>query len=353
MKIRLSEIKARFAAPLMFADQLGCDPSIERIRPVESCGPGDLVFVDSRKFVGMALERNPSAIVTHPKLVSSFPPREGLGILVTPLVPMAHALIKSAYADRDFQNEQWPNRPDSAVIHATAQVAASAILSPNVVIGAGAKVGERTRVLGGVIIEEGATVGADCVIHSNAVIGYNCTLGDHVDIGPGTVIGSEGYGFAQDAKFRSYRIPQTGTVVIGDRVRIGANNCVDRGSYGETRIGAGTKTDNLCHFAHGVQIGENCLLTSMFCIAGSSVVGDRVVASGQVGVIDHVTICDDVWLLHRAGVVKDIETAGKYCALPLVPLETYKRNAIEASSLAELASQVRALKAQVDALTKG
>ena len=322
MKLRLSEIRDRFCKESAFSEQVGCDPWIRRIHPVELCGDGDLVFVDSAKFVDAARTRTPSAIVTHPKFVGAFPPREGLGILVTPMVSLAHALIKTAYADRDFMDDQWPARPASSLIHPTAIVAESAVVYPNVVVGARAQVGERTRLLTGVVVENDAAVGDDCVIHPNAMIGYGCRLGDYVDVGPGTIIGSEGYGFGQDANFQSYRIPQTGVVVIGDRVRLGANNCVDRPPYGETRIGAGTKTDNLCHFAHGVEIGENCLLTAMFCIAGSSKVGNRVVASGQVGVIDHLNICDDVWLLHRAGVVKDIVAPGKYCALPCRPSRT-------------------------------
>ncbi|MCC6137953.1 MAG: UDP-3-O-(3-hydroxymyristoyl)glucosamine N-acyltransferase [Bdellovibrionaceae bacterium] len=350
MEIRLSAIKEKFAQQLAFGEQLGADPIVRRIQAVEACEAGDLVFVDNKKFIPQALAKNPSAIVTHPKLAEAFPPRDGLGILVTPMVSLAHALIKSEYGDRDFINEQWPTRPESAVIHATAKVAKTAFISPNVVIGADAVVGERTRLQAGVVVENGAKIGDDCIIHANAVIGYNCELGNQVDIGPGTVIGSEGYGFGQNQKFQSFRIPQTGKVVIEDRVRLGASNCVDRASYGETRIGAGTKTDNLCHFAHGVQIGENCLLTSMFCIAGSSKVGNRVVASGQVGVIDHVNIADDVWLLHRAGVVKDIDAAGKYCALPLQTLEAYKANMDEVVKIAELAAQVRALQAKVDSL---
>lgn len=348
MELRLSSIKDQFGEQLAFSEQIGGDPVVRGIRSVECCGEGDLVFVDNAKFVAMVLARAPSAIVTHPGLAGAFPPRDGLGVLVTPLVSLAHALIKAEYVDRDFRDDQWPRIPPSAVIHPSATIAATAIVSPNVVVGAGASVGERTRLLAGVVIENDAVVGDDCILHPHVVIGYGCRVGNQADIGAGTVVGSEGYGFGQDASFRSHRIPQTGIVLIGDRVRLGANNCVDRASYGETRIGAGTKTDNLCHFAHGVQIGENCLLTSMFCIAGSSTIGNRVVASGQVGVIDHITVCDDVWLLHRAGVVKDITSPGKYCALPLQTLDDYRLNMKEAVRLSELGAQVRALQKRID-----
>lgn len=350
MEVRLSAIKEKFNSQLAFGELIGSDTLIRRVQSVEACEAGDLVFVESKKFVEAALAKRPSAIITHPKLAEAFSAREGLGLLVTPMVSLAHALIKSDYGDRNFFNDQWPSRPASAVIHPTAVVADSAIISPHVVIGARAHIGERTRLQSGVVVENDAIIGDDSVVHSNAVIGYSCEIGNHVDVGPGTVIGSEGYGFGQNQKFESFRIPQTGKVVIEDRVRLGANNCVDRASYAETRIGAGTKTDNLCHFAHGVQIGENCLLTAMFCIAGSSVVGNRVVASGQVGVIDHMKIADDVWLLHRAGVVKDIDTAGKYCALPLQTLEAYKANMDEALKLSELAAQVRSLQEKIASL---
>jgi UDP-3-O-[3-hydroxymyristoyl] glucosamine N-acyltransferase len=112
----------------------------------------------------------------------------------------------------------------------------------------------------------------------------------------GAVIGSEGYGFAQDQWGKSHPIPQTGNGVPGDRVRIGANCCIDRPAYRTTRIGAGTKLDNLWHIAHNVRIGAAGLLTSMFCVAGSTIIGNRVMTSGQTGVLDHVRIRDDVVL---------------------------------------------------------
>jgi UDP-3-O-[3-hydroxymyristoyl] glucosamine N-acyltransferase len=185
-------------------------------------------------------------------------------------------------------------------------------------------------------------------VHPNAVIGYGCRLGNEVVVGAGSVIGAEGFGFAQDAKRRSHPIPQTGIVVIGDRVRIGANNTIDRATYAETRIGSGTKFDNLCHVAHNVEIGEDCLLTAMFCIAGSSRVGNRVIASGQTGIIDHVSVGDDVMLVHRAGVVKDIEQAGVYASLPTQPMDEYLRNTAAARKGAELRRRVADLEQRLE-----
>jgi UDP-3-O-[3-hydroxymyristoyl] glucosamine N-acyltransferase len=197
--------------------------------------------------------------------------------------------------------------------------------------------------MAGAVVEHDAQIGRNVVMHPNAVVGYGCTVGDDVVIGGGAVIGSEGDGFAQDARGRSHAIPQTGNVVLEDRVRVGANCCIDRAAYGSTRIGAGTKLDNLCHIAHNVQIGEDCLLTSMFCVAGSTTIGNRVMASGQSGAIDHLTICDDVVLVHRAGVTTSIDQPGAYAGLPAQPLKEYTRNTAVFRMLGDLRQRLLAL----------
>ncbi len=325
---------------------LDCAPAADRavtgIAPLQDCGPGDLVFLDHRDFIEGVLARGPSVIVTSPKFRDAL---AGVGpgttLVFTPNVALAHAWIRQRHAGRDFDAAGWdgPIHP-SAVVHPTAVIDPTARVEPRAVIGRHTRIGARCRIMAGAIIEHDVTIGPDSVVHPCAVIGYGSRLGAEVVIGPGSVVGSEGFGFAQDASQRSHPIPQTGIVVIGDRVRVGANNCIDRATFAETRIGAGTKFDNLCHVAHNVQIGEDCLLTAMFCVAGSSHIGNRVRASGQTGIIDHVAICDDVVLVHRAGVVKDIDTPGVHASLPAQPLDSYLKNAAAARSGAELRKRV-------------
>jgi UDP-3-O-[3-hydroxymyristoyl] glucosamine N-acyltransferase len=258
-------------------------------------------------------------------------------------VNMAHALIKQRYGARQYEAADWPRIDPSAVIHETAAVHATAAVEPRAVIGRNARVGANTRIMAGAVIEHDAHIGSDTVVHPNAVVGYGCVVGNDVVVGAGAIIGSEGYGFAQDKQGRSHAIPQTGNVEIGDRVRVGANCCIDRAAYRSTRIGAGTKLDNLCHIAHNVQIGEDCLLTSMFCVAGSSIIGNRVMASGQCGVLDHMKICDDVILVHRAGVTANIEQPGAYAGLPVQPLKDYVRNTAVFRKLADLRQRLLTL----------
>lgn len=312
------------------------------VAAVQACGPGDLVFADKAALLPFVLDRKPAVVVAARGLRESL---SGLGedtvVLVTGNVALAHAVIKGNYAARDFAAADWegPVHP-SAVVHPTAVIGPGSCLEPRAIVGRNAVIGARCRIMSGAVIEHDAVIGDDTVIHPNAVVGYGCRLGNQVVVGAGSVIGSEGFGFAQDSKRRSHPIPQTGIVVIGDRVRIGANNTIDRATYAETRIGSGTKFDNLCHVAHNVEIGEDCLLTAMFCIAGSSRVGNRVIASGQTGVIDHVSIVDDVVLVHRAGVVKDVDAPGVHAGLPTQPLDEYLRNTAAARRGAELRRRV-------------
>ena len=329
------------------------NPTITGIAPLQTCGPGDLVFLDHKDYLPCVLTRAPAAIVTAEKF------RDALAgvaltsaVVFTPNVALAHAWIRQRHAGRDFDAAGWegPIHP-SAVVHPEAIIDPSARVEPRAVIGRRSRSGARCRIMAGAIIEHDVTIGDDSVVHPCAVIGYGSRLGSEVVIGPGSVIGSEGFGFAQDAARRSHPIPQTGIVVIGDRVRVGANNTIDRATFAETRIGAGTKFDNLCHVAHNVQIGEDCLLTAMLCVAGSSRIGNRVMASGQTGIIDHVEICDDVVLVHRAGVVKDIDTPGVHASLPAQPLDSYLKNTAAARSGAELRKRVSEIEKSLAART--
>jgi UDP-3-O-[3-hydroxymyristoyl] glucosamine N-acyltransferase len=346
MKTTAAEILSAFAPQGLIKEMVGLDQPIHRIVAVEDCEPGDLVFVDKAEYATVVAQRRPAVVVTSFKLKALLAGCSNLTLLLTPNVNLAQALIKQRYAGRQFEAAGWPQIHPSAVVHDTAVLPATAVVEPRAVIGRNVRVGERTRIMAGAVIEHDAQVGSDTVVHPNAVIGYGCTVGNEAVIGAGAVIGSEGYGFAQDEQGKSYPIPQTGNVVLGDRVRVGANCCIDRAAYRTTRIGAGTKLDNLCHIAHNVQIGEDCLLTAMFCVAGSATLGNRIMASGQTGILDHVKICDDVVLVHRAGVSADIGQPGAYAGLPVQPLKEYLRNTAVFRMLADLRQRLLALERQ-------
>ena len=326
MSIRASALFEEFRRNGLLLAMTGEDAVIEGVGPVEDCSPGDLVFVDRKEFVEPALRGGPAAVITTGELAAAFATDAKLAVLTAPDVTLARALVTQRFFDRDLRPEGTPRVDPSAVIAETAEVAATARIGANVYVGPGAKVGEETVILANAVIEERAVVGDRTVIHPGVVVGFECRIGNEVIIGAGTVIGSEGFGFAQDKERRSHRIPQMGWVEIEDRVVIGSNCCLDRGTHAATRIGAGTIMDNLCHVAHNVETGEDCILTAMLCVAGSTRLGNRVITSGMTGILDHLTIADDVVLVQRAGVGNDVKQPGVYAGSPVMPLKEYMKN---------------------------
>ncbi len=340
MTLRASTILAECSDVLVALR--GDDVSISGLGSAECCKPGDLVFVDRPEFMAVPVERG-VAVFCAPQKIADQLPASGITILIASDITMARACIAQRYFDRDLRPADEPPRHPDAVIHETAEVADSAWIGPGAVVGARVVIGPGSVLLAGVIVEHDARIGTNVTLHPGVVVGFACTLGDDVIVQAGTVIGSEGFGFAQDKQRKHHRIPQLGNVCVADRVRIGANCCIDRGTHGATSIGAGSILDNLCHVAHNVQIGEDCILTAMLCVAGSTKIGNRVVTSGQVGIIDHLTIGDDVYLLHRAGVTQDVKAPGAYAGVPLLPLKEHIKSQAQLRRLNKMREQIKSL----------
>lgn len=343
--VTVSRIVSDFEATGILLRTIGPDVSVRRAAPADDCGPGDLVFVDKKDYLGPAVERRASAAVVDQKLEKLLPSSSETTFLISPNVRLAQARILQKYFDRDVRGRDHIH--PSAVIDQSAQIAGSATIGPGVVIGARVRIGDRCVLMANVVVEEDAVIGDDTVLHPSVVVGARCELGRKVIVRAGTIIGSEGFGFAQDAERHNHRIPHLGRVVIEDRVVLGANCCIDRGTYQETRIGAGSILDNLCHVAHNVVVGRDCILTAMFCVAGSTKIGDRVMTSGQTGMIDHLEIASDTVFLHRAGVTQDVRDPGVYAGTPLQPMADYLKNTAAARQGAELRSRVRELEKKV------
>lgn len=343
MYILASKIFKEFSATGLLLAMEGEDVCLTGIAAVDDCCAGNLVFVDQVQAIETIGAQRPSAVVTSPALRESLATIPDLTLLITTNVKLAHALLRQRYVDRDVLHTEWPEIHPSAVVHISCEIGDGSRIGPQVVLGKGVQIGRETAIMAGSVVEHGAKIGSRSTIHPNVTIGYDCEIGNEVIIQSGVVVGSEGYGFAQDDKGLSYRIPQLGRVVIEDRVSIGAGCCIDRATYNETRIGAGTKLDNLCHIAHNVEIGRDCLLTAGFTVAGSTRIGQRVIASGQTGVLDHLEICNDVILLHRAGVTENIVEPGMYAGLPVQPLAAYMKNTVLLKNLSSMRKRIRQL----------
>ena len=347
MNLKASEILQRFKGQGLILDCIGPDNVISRFAPIDECAAGDLVFIDNAKYLPLVRERKPAAVITNETIAADLREEAGLAILLTKNIRLATALVKQAYDDRDFYHTEWPRIHPSSVIHPSVHIPDHAVIGPGVVIGANVELGDRAVLMANAVIENNARIGQGTVVHPGCVVSHGCEIGADVMLKAGCVIGSEGFGFAQDEKRRNYRIPHTGKVIIEDRVVIGANTTIDRATYGATIIRSGVIIDALCHIGHNVEIGEDCILCAHTGISGSSRFGQRVIASGQTGVLDHVTVASDSVLLHRAGINRSIKEPGMYAGGPAQPLQQYLKNIAIMPKLAEIWSRLKKLEKKV------
>jgi UDP-3-O-[3-hydroxymyristoyl] glucosamine N-acyltransferase len=261
-----------------------------------------------------------------------------------------------AYAQLAALFDRTPRLP--AGIHASAVVSASARLHDSVAVGPRAVIGDDVEIAAGssieagVVIQVGARIGRDCRIRANAVIYHDCVLGDRVSIHAGTVIGADGFGFANN-QGRWQKIAQIGRVVIHNDVDIGANTTIDRGALGDTEIHDGVIIDNLVQIAHNVVIGAHTAIAACCGISGSTRIGAYCVLAGGVGLVGHIQIADKVQITGMTMVTKSISEAGSYSSgTAFEPSEHWKKTAVRVKQLDDMARRLRQLENELAKLTK-
>ncbi|MEY4119019.1 MAG: UDP-3-O-acylglucosamine N-acyltransferase [Planctomycetota bacterium] len=287
---------------------------IDSLETVERAGPRSLTFVGSGKYAKL-LETSPAAAAVVSADVELAEPARNRAILRVKSADLAMIAI----LDRFALPEQLPAAgiDPTACIHPSATIGAGARIGAFVSVGANAHVGARTSLFEGVRVYESARVGDDCVLHANVVIRERCTVGNRVILASGVAIGTDGFGYRPSADGRGIsKIPHIGTVVIEDDVEIGANSCVDRGKFGATRIGMGTKIDNVCQIGHNVDIGRCVVISGLSGIAGSTRIGDGSRIGGGCGIADHLNIGRGVSLAARSGVMSDIPDGATWGGFP-------------------------------------
>ena len=200
----------------------------------------------------------------------------------------------------------------------------------------GVEIGDGATLLPHCVLYPGVRAGRNLLMHAHAVVRENCTLGDDVTIQSGAVIGGDGFGFAKQPTGGWLKIPQSGSVTLEDAVEVQSNACVDRASVGETRVGAGTKIDNLVQVGHGSTIGRDTLLCAQVGLAGSTKVGNRVILAGQVGVAGHCTIGDGVIATAQSGIPGNVEAGLTVSGYPAVENRRWLKGVAAANRLPEL-----------------
>ncbi|HKZ78289.1 MAG TPA: UDP-3-O-(3-hydroxymyristoyl)glucosamine N-acyltransferase [Pyrinomonadaceae bacterium] len=250
----------------------------------------------------------------------------------------------------------WPPSPfvpfihDTAVIDASAKIADRVSIGAYSVIGPQAEIDDSVRIFPNVTIYEKVKIGEDSIIHSGVVIRERSQIGRRVVIHNNVVVGCDGFGYAKDEQRKWLKIPQTGRVVIGDDVEIGAGTTIDRASVGETSIGNGTKIDNLVQIGHSCTIGEDTLLCAQVGLAGSSHIGSRVVLAGQTGVAGHLRIGDDAVMTAKSGISHDVPAGGLVSGIPAFDNREWLKSTAAFRRLGEMQKKIKELERKLAAL---
>lgn len=237
----------------------------------------------------------------------------------------------------------------SAVIHETAQIAEGVSIGPHAVIDEGVKIGAQTFIGAGVYVGPNTIMGSSCLIHPGVIIREECQIGQRVIIQPGAIIGSCGFGYTTDTQGKHIKLNQVGNVIIEDDVEIGANTTIDRGRLKSTRIGQGSKLDNLVQLGHGVVVGPHNIIVAQTGIAGSTSLGRYVVLAGHVAVAGHLHLSDGVTVAGKSGVTKSL-SSGKYGGVPAIPLEEYNRNHVLLRNIKKYVDQLKSLVKRLEKL---
>lgn len=278
------------------------DFEVVGLSPIDSVADGHVTFVLEGQFEKKVSDSPAVGFICFKALNTDKP----IIVVKNPRRAFAEA-VKAVYPDRI---PSWkPGISESATIHPTVRLGENVTIQPGVVISAHSVIGSNTCILANTVIGRNVEIGDRSVIHPGVSIYDRVRIGSDTMINSGTVIGADGFGFYPDG-MKWGKIPQVGTVVIGDNVEIGANNTIDRGALGDTVIGNGTKIDNQTHIAHNCKIGEDCVITSQICFAGGVVLGNHVMVGGHTALNQHITIADNVVIMGNTGVTKSILEPG-------------------------------------------
>lgn len=319
---------------------------IERIADLDHAGDSEIAYVENENLIATAIAGKAACLIVLEQLSDRIPNRTLIEVRNPKL---AFAIIGAALHPRVRRE---PSIHPTAVVAETADVALTAYVGPNACIGEYTHVGAYTRLEAGVVLGANVTVGDDCVFHPNVVLYDGVSIGSRVILHAGVCIGADGFGYVRhDLGYQKF--PQIGTVVIEDDIEIGAYTCVDRAALGRTRIGRGTKLDNMVHVGHNCDIGERVVIAAQTGISGSVVIEDDAVIGGQVGFGDHTRVQKGAIIGSKAGILPGkIVRPGVWWGIPVQPLDQYKRMNAHLGRLPQMREDLKRLEREFAELRK-
>lgn len=330
------------------------DRSVTGMATLTEAGPGDLSFLGSDTYLKQFATTQAGAVIVQKRVKL---PRDAMGAAGATTPPVFVVDDADLAVARLLERFAPPvprppvGRHDSAFVAPSASVGEGSRIGPNVFVGDDSRIGRNVVLHPGVYVGASVSIGDGCELFPNVVLRERVSLGSRVIIHAGSVIGTDGFGYRWDGA-RHAKVPQIGRVVIEDDVEIGSCVCIDRAKFSTTRVGRGTKIDNLVQVGHNVVIGPHCIIVGQAGLAGSVTLGAGVILGGQSALRDHITLGDGSMVAACAGVAEDVDRKMIVSGLPALPHRQSLREQAALRRLPDLVAQVRKLQEEVDALKK-
>jgi UDP-3-O-[3-hydroxymyristoyl] glucosamine N-acyltransferase len=344
------EFTAEQIAGLLNGEVIGNpQASVSALAKIEEGQPGALSFLSNPKYEPHIYNTASSICIVN----QSFEPSKTLPETLTLIkVADAYACFAQLLALYDSMNKKEAIIEQPSFIHESAQVGNNVYIGAFAYIGANVKISDNCQIHPNAVIQDNASIGPNTILYASVNIYKECHVGANCIIHAGTVIGSDGFGFAPDENGIYSKIPQIGNVVIEDDVEIGANCTIDRATMGSTFIRKGVKIDNLCQIAHNVDVDQHTAMAAQVGIAGSAKIGKHVMIGGQTGIAGHLSVADHTKIVAQSGIPSTVKKADTLMGTPAIPINEYKRSHFGFRKLPGLIQKIYELENKLNDLLK-